>query len=86
MPETLEVLWYLFVTHLAALGWTISSECFCLEMCGSHTVAAYSTCDRTRVLESFSFVELERVLMFLLTNASCLFALALMLPTCIFYR
>ena len=42
MFETLEVLWYLFVTHLAALRWTISSECFCLEMCGSQTVAAYS--------------------------------------------
>ena len=43
MSETLEVLWYLFVTHLAALRWTISSECFCLEMCGSQTVAAYSS-------------------------------------------
>ena len=61
----------------------ISSECFCLEMCGSQTVAAYSMCGRTSVLYSFSLVELDRVLtMFLLTNASCWFALALMLSTC----
>ena len=32
----------LSITHVAALRWTISSECFCLEICGSHTVAAYS--------------------------------------------
>ena len=49
MSATLEVLLYLFVTHLAALRWTISSECFCLE-----TVAAYSMCGRTSVLYIFS--------------------------------
>ena len=79
MSVTLDVLWCLLVTHLAALRCTISSECFCLEMCGSQTVAAYSRCGRTSVLNSFSFVELDRVLIFLLTNASCWFALALMM-------
>ena len=79
---TLDVLWCLLVTHLAALRCTISSECFCLEMCGSQTVAAYSRCGRTSVLNSFSFVELDRVLIFLLTNASCWFALALMMSMC----
>ena len=39
-------------------------------------------CGRTSVLNSFSFVELDRVLIFLLTNASCWFALALMMYMC----
>ena len=70
------------MTHLAALRCIISSDCLCLEMCGSETVAAYSMCGRTSVLNSFSFVELDRILMFLLPNASCWFALALILSTC----
>ena len=73
----------MLVTHLEALRCIISSECFCLEMCGSQTVAAYSRCGRTSVWNSFSFVELDRVLMFLRTNASYWFALALMMFTCL---
>ena len=73
----------LLVTHRAAIHCTISSKCFCLEMWRSQTVAAYSMCGRTSVLNNFSFVELEGPYkMFLLTNASCWFALALMLSTC----
>ena len=82
MSDTLDVLWCMLVTHLAALRCTISSECFCLEIWGSPTVAAYSRCGRTSVLNSLSFVELDRVLMFLLRNASCCFALALTMSMC----
>ena len=58
MSDTLEVLWYLPVTHLAALLWTISSWSSSLWLVlspslglvihfGSHTVLQYSSFGRT---------------------------------------
>ena len=93
---TLDVLWYLPVTHLAALLCTISSWSVILWVVlspflellthlGSHTVLQYSSFGRTSDLYALSLTLLELILRFLFKHPSVWFALEVTELICAFH-
>ena len=74
----------MFDVYRAARRCTISIVSISVFCPGDHTVELYSSIGRTRALYAVVFVTFDEVLMFLLTNPSALFPLAVVFEICSF--
>ena len=74
MQVTLDVLWYLLTTNLAARLCTASSLSICSYVYGSQTVHAYSRMGLTNVLYAMSFTFCDPIFKFLRRKPRVLFA------------
>ena len=84
---TLDVLWHLFNTHLAALPWTISMECTWILWYRSHILTRHTLCTwgQTNPKYAFSLMSGERIWRFLLRKPRDLLALDITCDTWVFY-
>ena len=81
---TLLVLWYLLVTYLAALPFTISNLCLALAMWWFQAHVAYSSVGLTRAWYARVVTVSDGVRIFLFRSPSVRFAVELIVAMCWF--